>query len=298
MRTAIVVLLVAGSLGTVLGAGGTRGEPVKPGKEEDPKLWAAVSIKPLVFDPYTFTFDRPKIHLGLVNDSTQVLETGLRESVLVVNGQPVRGATWDAALKACLRGDAWEKVAPREHVGVVCPLEDVITEPGTHRVSWRGKDFQSPEVVYRRLPRDSDSKPKPAAAQAGPKTDAPKESQGKLWAAISLIPPVMLWDSLTRRPAQIELYLGNDGTQAVETGADDSVLVVTDQSQRSWEGKLDLRNGLSGPEWLEMPPGGCTGKIRSLGWIITDPGVYRVSWKSKNFQSPEVVYRIIKAKAK
>jgi hypothetical protein len=103
-----------------------------------------------VFDPHTFNVDRPKvrIHLGLVNDGKQVLETGLRESVLVVNGQPRRGAAWDAALKDGLRGNTWEKLPPAEHTVVACPLDDVITEPGTHRVSWRGKDFRSPEVVY------------------------------------------------------------------------------------------------------------------------------------------------------
>jgi hypothetical protein len=295
MRAGTVVLLVAGTLGTFLGAGGTRGEPVKPDKEEDPKLWAAVSIKPLVFDPYTFTFDRPKIHLGLVNDGNQILETGLRESVLVVNGQPVRGAAWDAALKAGLRGDAWQKVAPSEHVGVICPLEDVITEPGTYRVSWSGKDFQSPEVVYRIIPRDI--KPKPAAPHAAPKPDSPKEAQGKLWAVIGIVPPVSVRDRSNKHPSWMELCLANDGTQTVETGAEDSVLVVNGQPRqtRDW---LMPNNGPGGPEWFKLPPGGYTGFLRPLGWMITDPGIYRVSWNGKNFQSPEVVYRIIKAKAK
>jgi hypothetical protein len=152
MRAAVVALLVAGVLGTFLAAGVTWGEPVKPAKAEAPKLWAAISISRPVFDPEAYTADRPKIHLGLVNDGTRTLETGLRESVLVVNGQLRRGEAWEAALKDGLRGDTWEKLPPGGHVGVVCPLEDVITEPGTYRVSWKGRDFQSPEVVYRILP--------------------------------------------------------------------------------------------------------------------------------------------------
>ena len=157
MRAAIAALLVAGVLSTFLAAGRTRGEPVKLSKAEGPKLWSAISISHAVFDPDAFTIDRPKVHLGLVNDGTQVLETGLRESVLVVDGQPRRGSAWDAALKEGLRGDTWEKLPPGEHVGVVCPLEKVITEPGTYRVSWKSRTFQSPEALLRIMPRAGDS---------------------------------------------------------------------------------------------------------------------------------------------
>jgi hypothetical protein len=296
VRAAVVVLLVAEALGTFLGAGGTRGEPVKPDPEE-PKLWSAISISRPVFDPYTFNVDRPKvrIHLGLVNDGKQVLETGLRESVLVVDGQPRRSAAWDAALKDGLRGNMWEKLPPGEHTVVACSLDDVITEPGVYRVSWRGKDFQSPEVVYRIIPRHI--KPKPAAPQAAPKPDSPKEAQGKLWAVISIVPPVSVRDPSNKHPAWMELSLANDGTQTVETGAEVSVLVVNGQpwKTRDW---LMPNNGPGGPELFKLPPGGYTGFLRPLGWMITDPGIYRVSWRGKNFQSPEVVYRMIKAKPK
>jgi hypothetical protein len=299
MRAAIATLLLAGVVGMSLGAGGPRGEPVNPGKAEGPKIWSAISISRPVFDPDTFTIDRPKVHLGLVNDGTQTLETGLRDSVLVVNGQPRRGEAWDAALKAGLRGDTWEKLAPGEHAGVACQLEDVIKEPGVYRVSWRGKNFESPEVVFRRMPRASDNKPNRAAPQAAaPKPDSPKETQGKLWAVISIIPPVLVPDTSTKSPSGIGLYVGNDGTQAVDTGADDSVLVINGRPQRSWGWQMALKNGPSGPEWLQMPPRDFIGIIRPLSGIVSEPGIYRVSWKGKNFQSPEVVYRILPPKAK
>jgi hypothetical protein len=293
MRAAVVGLFVAGVLGTFLGVRATLGEPVKPGKAVGPKLWSAISISCAVYDPETFSVDRPKVHLGLVNDGTQALETGLRDSVLVIDGLPRRGAAWDAALKEGLRGDAWEKLPPGGHVGVVCPLEEVITEPGTYKVSWRGKTFQSPEVVYRLLPRAGDRKPKRAAPPAAPKPDAPNEARGKLWAVISIVPPVLVRDPSTRYPDWIELDLGNDGAQAVEPKAEDSVLVVNGQPQRSRGWQMGLRNGLFSGEWFKMPPGGWTGIMRPLSGIITEPGVYRVSWRGENFQSPEVVYRIL-----
>ena len=87
-------------------------QPSKPVPQEPPKLWAAISISYPVFDPETWTIDRPKVHLGLVNDGTQALETGLRESVLLVNGQPRRGEAWDAALKKGLSGITKERLSP------------------------------------------------------------------------------------------------------------------------------------------------------------------------------------------
>jgi hypothetical protein len=302
MRAAVAALLVAGVLGTFLAAGGTRGEPVKPIKENGPKLWSAISIKPPVFDPEMFTIDRPKvrIYLGLVNDGTRTLETGLRESVLVVNGQPRRGEAWEAALKEGLRGDTPEKLSPGEHAGVVCPLDEVITERGTYRVSWKGRNFQSPEVVYRIMPRGSSSKPKPAAPQAANKPDSPKETQGKLWAVISIIPPLLIRENTsTVDRTMIFLELVNDGAQTIETGAGESVLVVNGKPLRSGAWDSALHNGLiSFDRWEKLPPGDFTGIGRSLHGIITEPGTYRVSWRGKNFQSPEVVYRILPGKAK
>jgi hypothetical protein len=298
MRAAVVAPLVAGALGAVLGIGVIQGEPVKLVKADDPKLWAAVSVKPPVFDPYTFTFDRPRMHLGLVNDGTQVLETGLRESVLVVNGQPQRGDKWDTALMECLRGRAWEKLQPGEHTEVICSLDEIITGPGTYRVSWRGKNFQSPEAMLRILPRISDIRPKPTSSQVVDKPASSNDSQVKLWAAVSIIPPVLIRDTSPIERSQIHLYLMNDGAHTIVTGADDSVLVVNGQPLWSWNWTSALRSGLRSGTWMNLPPGKHTGIVRSLHTVITEPGIYRASWKGQNFQSPEIVYRIMPAKAK
>jgi hypothetical protein len=299
MRTRVAVVLVVGVLGTVLSVGGTRAQPVKP-VPEGPKLWSAIGISPPVLDPDTITIDSPKvqIYLGLVNDGTQALETGLRESVLVVNGKPLQGKAWDAALKAGLRGDTWKKLPPGEHTVVACSLDEVIAEPGIYQVSWKGGTFQSPEVVYRLLPRASDSKPKPEPPTAAAARGAPKTSVGKLWAVASIVPPVLVRDTSTIRRTQLFLELVNDGTQTVETGTWESVLVVDGQPLRSRNWSMALRTGLISGTWLELPPGEPAGIVRPLHGIITDPGIYRVSWKGKDFQSPEVVFRILPAKAK
>lgn len=179
MRSIIVVGVVAGVVTAFVGPGGSRGGQVKPAAEEQPKLWVAVSMSHSVYDPYTFNIKGPEIHLGLVNDGTQTVETGLRESVLIVNGKPLTGDKWEAALKECLKGDTWEKLRPGDHTVVVCPLQGLIGETGTYRLSWKGKHFQSPETVLRFLPRD----PVPS-----------KEPGVKLWAAVRVLPPVVVMD--------------------------------------------------------------------------------------------------------
>jgi hypothetical protein len=287
---------MAGIVLTVAGAGGTIDPQGKPGADEPGKLWAAIGISKSVFDPETWTIDRPKVHLILVNDRTHAIETGVRESVLVVNGKPRPGEAWDAALEKGLGGNTSEKLRPGEQLEVVCPLQEVITEPGIYRVSWRAKNFESSEAVYRLMPRAGESDAKPAAAKAGNKSGPPKAAEGSMWAVISIVPPVSASGTSTKGPVWIELHLGNDGTQTVDTGADDSVLVVNGQPLRSRDWQVLLSSGPFSGDWPRMPPRRHTGIIRNFDGIITEPGIYRVSWRGKNFQSHEVMYRVLPAK--
>jgi hypothetical protein len=284
MRTPLVLVFIAGVLVTLFAPEGIPSEPINPGPQEEAKLWSAASIMPPVFDPYTFNIKCPEIHLGLVNDGTQVLGSGLRESVLIVNGQPLRSEKWDSELKHCLRGDKWEKLQPGDHTVVVCSLHGMFKEPGVYRVSWKGKNFQSPEALLRIIPL------KPAA---------PKETKGKLWAVGSVVPPVIVMDRPGVSRSMLLLELTNEGKETVDTGADDSVLVINDQPLKGRDWDMALQNGLRSDNWTRLPPGVSTGKgIGSWANFITQPGIYRLSWRGKTFESPEILFRIMPAKAK
>ena len=105
-------------------------------------------------------------------------------------GRPIQSERWDLTLKQRLRGDTWEKLQPGGDTVVVCPLWDFVKEPGTYRVSWKGKHFQSPEAVLRIVPRE----PAPS-----------KESGVNLWAAVSVLPPVFAEDWQTVNRATLSL---------------------------------------------------------------------------------------------
>src|SRR5207245_6031809 len=140
---------------------------------------------------------------------------------------------------------------------------DFIKEPGTYRVSWKGKHFQSPEAVLRIVPRE----PAPS-----------KESGMKLWAAVSVLPPVFQLDGPSANPSMLFLDLVNDGKETTETGVETSVIVLKDQSQQKWEFKADRDNGPRSDEWTRLPPGVATGMGRGCpAHVIGTPGIYRVA---------------------
>jgi hypothetical protein len=284
MRTVTIAGIAAGVLAAFFGTGEIGRAQIKPAAKETSKLWSAVSMSHSVFDPFTFNVSGPEIHLGLVNDGTQTVETGLRDSVLIVNGKSLSGEKWEAALKECLTGDAWERLRPNEHTVVVCPLQGLVDQPGTYRLSWKGKQFQSPETVLRILPRD----PVPS-----------KEPGIKLWAAVRVVPPVVVMDRPGVSRHMLFLELVNDGKDTVETGVADSVLFLNDLRFRGGDWRDAILGGPGSDDWTRLRPGETTGKgIGSWPSFFPEAGIFRVSWRGKNFQSPEITYRVLPPKVK
>ena len=76
----------------------------------------------------------------------------------------------------------------------------------------------------------------------------------KLWAAVSVLPPVFAEDWQTVNRATLSLHLVNDGKETSETGVETSVIVLKDQSQQKWEFKADRGQGPSSDNWARLPP--------------------------------------------
>jgi hypothetical protein len=148
MRTVLFALFIASAAVAPFAAGQISPVPQMKGST----LWAAISVSRAVYHPDTITTDRFTMSFGLVNDGTKTVETGTSESFLVVNGTPLRSHEWWMAINNGLRDGGWERLPPGESTGVHLSVEKFFQEPGVYRVSWRGKNFQSPEIVFRVMP--------------------------------------------------------------------------------------------------------------------------------------------------
>ena len=115
-------------------------------------LWAALGVSRPIFK-LGQTADL-RIDFTLVNDGDQVIDPEIAESRIVINGKELAdsglilgNAPKDTRLKALPPGDRLEFGSA---------LGNYFNEPGIYRVSWKGTEFQSPEIVVRIMAENSD----------------------------------------------------------------------------------------------------------------------------------------------
>jgi hypothetical protein len=307
------------AVGVINGIGMAQLPKAEVPKPTDGKLWAAISHRG-VYNPDTISFDRRTLHLALVNDSGGAVETGAGESVLVVNGKPVESRDWLRASVPGSRIGGWDNLPAGDTTGIVLDMERFATEPGIYRVSWKGKAFETSEIVFRILPqrqppwRGKIGLPNPTAGNPVvvggrhpylvpepiglPVAESPKAVPGKLWAVAYTLKPV--FEAGERLHFGIDVV--NDGDRAIAPGigpgGGNSYLVINDVPLQNDAWQMFMLNGLGSSYSDQLPPGEHTGRTLSAERFFPDPGVYRVSWRGQAFESPEVVFRVLPRKQK
>jgi hypothetical protein len=110
-------------------------------------LWAALSINHPIFKAGQIKDLR--IEFSLVNDGDDVIDPNIAESHIVINGKEFTetGLVFGSVPKHV----RIKTLAPGESLQFDVLLGDHFKEPGIYRVSWKGSDFQSSEVVLRIL---------------------------------------------------------------------------------------------------------------------------------------------------
>ena len=122
-----------------------QGNTVQPKAEN---LWAA-----LIVNHSTFKKGQTKdlrIEFSLVNDGNKVIDSKITASHIVINGKEL--AESGSVFGSVPKDVGIKPLAPGEGLQFNVLLGDHFKEPGTYRVSWKGPDFQSSEVVLRILP--------------------------------------------------------------------------------------------------------------------------------------------------
>jgi hypothetical protein len=134
------------------------------------------------------------------------------------------------------------------------------------------------------------------ALAADPKQEDPATADRKLWAAISVTAPILDWDASTGRPFMVYFALVNDGAKAVNPEVEASQLLVNGKELEDWS--FIISNGPRDARWKKLPAEDYLNFAYNLGKYFEKPGIYKVLWKGKGFQSPELVFRVMPKKSR
>jgi hypothetical protein len=115
-------------------------------------IWAALGVNRVVFRQSEVK--GLTIEFTLVNDGEATIDPKIGESRIVVQGKEL--ADSGLIMGNGPRDARFTALPPGEHLSFSYSLGDHFKEPGIYRVSWRGANFRSPEVVFRVLPEKAD----------------------------------------------------------------------------------------------------------------------------------------------
>lgn len=111
-------------------------------------IWAALSINhPVLTVGQTKDL---RIEFSLINDGDKVIDPKIAKSRIVINDKEI--ADSGLVLSSVAKEDRFKVLAPGESLQFDCLLGDHFKVPGRYRVSWKGSEFQAPEIVVRIMP--------------------------------------------------------------------------------------------------------------------------------------------------
>jgi hypothetical protein len=120
--------------------------------------------------------------------------------------------------------------------------------------------------------------------------DQPSEVHAKLWAAISVSKPIFEQGEVTKA-LQIHFALVNEGKKVVDPEIRSSHLFVNGKELKDWD--FIIAGGIRDDRFKAFPPADNLSFCYSLGNHFEKPGIYKVHWKGKAFDAPEIVFRVV-----
>ncbi len=61
---------------------------------------------------------------------------------------------WAFIIGNGIRSTNWKALDPGDYLNFTYALGDHFEKPGIYRLKWKGKDFESPEIVFRVMPKN------------------------------------------------------------------------------------------------------------------------------------------------
>jgi hypothetical protein len=120
----------------------------------------------------------------------------------------------------------------------------------------------------------------------------PEKSKVKIWCGISVSEPVLVLG----RDKQLCLHLGlvNDGDRVVDPQLGATELLINGKPLEGWD--FTINQGLRHVRATALPAGDSLGITFDLTRHFQKEGVYKVRWKGVDFESSEIVFRVVSEK--
>jgi hypothetical protein len=135
-----------------------------------------------------------------------------------------------------------------------------------------------------------------ALAADGPQKEA-AAPKAKLWAGLSVTSPTIGADDVhDGRFFMVSFALVNDGDKAVNPEIDSSQFMVNGKELKDWG--FIIRNGPRGEDFESLAAGQAVRFGKGMGRYFSEPGVYRVQWKGKAFESAVLEFRVLPANSR
>lgn len=115
-----------------------------------------------------------------------------------------------------------------------------------------------------------------------------KPERPNLWAALSVSRP--LFHGGWTKELSIHFTLVNDGKETIDPKIGSSKIIVNGVELENSD--FILSNGPRDARWKALPPGDALEFTYALENYFKEPGIYRVSWKGDNFETPVIVFRV------
>jgi archaellum component FlaG (FlaF/FlaG flagellin family) len=147
-----LVILVVGLLIVADLSQHAEGDEKKPQPAKAEKaVWAGISVNQAIFLQEELEDQGALlIKFALVNDGAKTAATDLDSWRIIVNGKQMNERNTSLMFGNGSRME--DTLPPGGHAQVARAMGVYFKEPGTYKVSWKGKTFASPEITFRVLP--------------------------------------------------------------------------------------------------------------------------------------------------
>jgi len=115
------------------------------------------------------------------------------------------------------------------------------------------------------------------------------QERPELWASLSVSRP--LFHAGRTKELLIYFTLVNDGSRTIDPKIESSKIIIN--GVELGDSGFILSNGPRDKRWRALPPGDSLEFTYALEDYFKEPGVYRVSWKGENFETPTIAFRVM-----
>jgi hypothetical protein len=115
------------------------------------------------------------------------------------------------------------------------------------------------------------------------------QEQPKLWASVSVSRP--LFHAGWTKELLVHFTLVNDGSKTLDPKIESSKIIINGVELK--DSGFIFGNGPRDNRWRALPPGDSLEFTYALEEYFREAGIYRVSWKGENFETPTIVFRVM-----